>query len=170
MLNDAEHNEKIKEAIQQAAHQNPEASPSLQWEMIKIKAIETSISYSRIKAQNRHKELKDISDQIERLTNFLEMSSQEQCKEYESKIQSLNNQYDKLMKVKFHSSVFRSKCQFYSQGERSSKYYFGLEKHKYNKKNMMQILDSEGQLQSNPKKILDIQAAFFSHYTRKTPR
>ena len=61
------------------------------------------------------------------------------------------------MAIKTKGAIMRSKTKWYSDGERCSKYLFGLEKARYNNKVMSGIRLSTGQISHDPKVILDEQ-------------
>lgn len=48
----------------------------------------------------------------------------------------LTTEYQNLVEEKVQSSIFRNKCKWFLEGERSSRYFFALEKSNYNRKTM----------------------------------
>ena len=59
------------------------------------------------------------------------------------------------------SSAFRCKAKFYSEGECSSKYFFGMEKHNYVNKTMYSVRRQDGTLTKDYQEILNIQKDFY---------
>ena len=57
--------------------------------------------------------------------------------------------------------MFRSKVKWYELGERSSKYFYSLEKSRYNAKTCYKIIDDEGTEICNPDAILEEQRRFY---------
>ena len=57
--------------------------------------------------------------------------------------------------------MFRSKAKWYEEGERNTKYFFALEKAKYNAKTCFSIIDEQGSEHSNPSDILQLQKLFY---------
>ena len=57
--------------------------------------------------------------------------------------------------------MFRSKAQWYEEGEKSSKYFFSLEKAKYNAKTCYRLITDKGEELTSPHKILEEQRHFY---------
>lgn len=169
LLGDTKHNELIAQAIENASFRFQGENPALRWEMIKMQIVDASRSYSRIKASEKNQHLKELVTQIEWLTTQLEIDPDGEQEHIEAMLNTCKQDYNELMDQKVRGMLFRSKCRWYQEGERSSKYFFNLKKFKYNKKRMKQIFDCNGMLQSDPKKILDIQAAYFEKLYQRDP-
>lgn len=167
LLHDKEHNELIKSTIEATLHKYQDENPALQWEMIKMSAAAESLRFSKAKAAERNKNLRELNQSMEWWTSLLEIYPDGQQLEIEEKINSLKNRYNQIMNEKFKSSIFRSKCRWAEQGERSSKYYFNLEKNRYNQRNVKQLINNQGFVEENPRKILDLQAAYFKKLYNK---
>lgn len=161
LLDDPKHNELVIQAFHTAMHNNQNKNAAMQWEMAKMHMAQASSSYSKEKALNRNKRLKDLQFKIEWLTFQLEIDPGGNQLKIEQDLQEYKDEMNNILQVKFKGSLFRSKCQFYAEGERSSKYYFNLEKSRYNKKVVKQLFTPEKQLKKGVQDILDIQANFF---------
>ena len=57
--------------------------------------------------------------------------------------------------------MFRSKVKWYEEGEKSSKYFFSLEKARYNAKTCYKMIDDSGKEIDAPKEILNQQRTFY---------
>lgn len=139
LLNDQEHNNAVEMAFHHAVFVNADSNPALKWEMIKLGMIQASIDFARTKASVRNQKLKELNDDLDWLVTQLEIDPQGEQEIIETMIQHKKDQIQEIMEDKFCSLVFRSKCQFYAEGERSSKYYFNLEKSRYNNRSLTQI-------------------------------
>lgn len=162
LLNDQDHNELVRQAIQGALFRYRQEDPALKWELIKMEMAQASLTFAKQKALQRHKKLKDLQESIGWYTIQLEVDPQGEQERIETILHEKQFEYDQLLESKFRSAVFHSKSNWYEKGERSSKYFFNLEKARFNNRNMKQVFDVQGQLHSHPKEILDIQAAFFA--------
>ena len=58
--------------------------------------------------------------------------------------------------------MFRSKVKWYEEGEKNTRYFYSLEKIKYNAKTCFKTIDEEGHEIIEPHKILDIQKQFYT--------
>ena len=82
-------------------------------------------------------------------------------------LQATKLDLDELINEKIKGVVFRSKCRFYELGEVNSKYFYSLEKSRYNAKTCHTLFDEEGVLQTSVKKVLMIQEHFYQElYTK----
>ena len=63
--------------------------------------------------------------------------------------------------------MFRSKAKWYAEGERNTKYFFSLEKAKYNAKTCYKIITADQEEICNPEGILREQKQFYTHLYQK---
>ena len=96
--------------------------------------------------------LKSLEDEL--ATSFEDAS--DQVAETQRKI---NSYYEKRTK----GTIFRSRARWYGEGERSTKYFFNLEKLRYNQRTMFCLVKENGTMTKNQKEILDLQAKFYSN-------
>ena len=68
---------------------------------------------------------------------------------------------------KIQGVMFRSKAKWYELGERSSKYFFTLEKTKYNAKTCYKLINDQGSEIANPQEILQEQKKFYQELYSK---
>ena len=80
-----------------------------------------TIKYSKEKAKKVKSDLKELEEKIKILEKSLDMN----LEEYLTTKQNMEKFYDKLAE----GSIVRSKTQWYEEGEKSTKYFFNLEKH-----------------------------------------
>ena len=97
----------------------------------------------------------------------------EKVNEYEAKL-PLNEEEDKLYMTtkgeleekqlqRISGVMFRSKANWYELGEKGSKYFFALEKAKYNYKTCYKIIDENQQEIVDPQRILSNQKSFYQN-------
>ena len=58
--------------------------------------------------------------------------------------------------------IFRSKVRWHKEGERSSKYFFRLENHRYSYCTMNAIIKEDGTMTKKAKEILDAQRNYYT--------
>ena len=63
--------------------------------------------------------------------------------------------------------MFRSKAKWYELGERNTKYFFSLEKTKYNAKTCYKAFDESGNILTQPEDILRVQREFYESLYQK---
>ena len=143
-------NNKIDQLKQRTEH------PFTVWEELKSEV--QKIAKKTGKKAKREKQL-IISQLLEKVE---EMESHLPLNEHDDKIlvktkADLNQLVDENTK----GIIFRSKIRWQEFGERSSKYFFNLEKARYNSKTCQVIIDSEGTEHTND---IDILRAEYDHY------
>ena len=58
------------------------------------------------------------------------------------------------------ASIFRARARWYDEGEKNTKYFFRLEKQKYNNKTMYVLIREDGSISKNQKEILKMHSEF----------
>ena len=107
--------------------------PRLKWEFIKYKMRSFSITYSKNKARDRKAERLGLESKVNHLeSTFTTDTCEELKKEYEESKAKLEQLYDYFTQ----GAIIRSKCSWYEKGEKSTKYFLNLEKHR---KSMTQV-------------------------------
>ena len=81
----------------------------------------------------------------------------------------VTKEYENLVSVKTEGVMFRSKAQWYEQGETNTKYLYSLGKVNYNNKTMRKILLSKGTVATDEKRILLKQYKFYRKLYMSNP-
>ena len=162
LLQDMEFVQTMNKELDSTLMLTKEKAPQDRWETIKKRIKATTKKFSR----NRTNEEKLIISNLSEKVNEYEASfplGQEQDKIYEATKEELE---EKLMK-RISGVMFRSKAKWYEQGEKNTKYFFSLEKAKYNAKTCYKILNQEGKEITKPAEILSLQRDFYSELYKK---
>ena len=129
------------------------------WELLKYEISKYCteqtlyISKEKIKTiSNLQQHLKAVEDDI---VNTLENNSAE--------IQQVKNGINNFYEGKTKSSMFRCKAIWYGEGEKSSKYFFSLEKLRYNQRAMVCFVNPDGSISRKQKEILSRQSQFYQN-------
>ena len=101
--------------------------PRLKWGFLKYKMRSFSITYSKNKARDRKAERFGLESKVNHLeSTFTTDTCKEFKKEYEESKAKLQQLYDYFTQ----GAIIRSKCSWYEKGEKSTKYFLNLEKHR----------------------------------------
>ena len=73
---------------------------------------------------------------------------------------------EQLLMEKTKNQIFRTKTKWYEMGEVNSKYFFNLEKHRYNARLCNRIFTEDGRTLKNPQQILKEQENFYRNLYR----
>ena len=127
------------------------------WEWVKYNIRKESIIFSKQKAKQKRQQ----EDYLQSLINT--------CKEnYEldpslkkrNELMTQTSKLEELYDRKVEGMLTRSKLKWYEQGEKSTKYFFNLEKRNYEKKHIRRLLVKE-KIVTDPKAILMAQFDFY---------
>ncbi len=103
-----------------------------------------------------------LDKKIQRLeTNLASESDRYKIEKIHKDLNSANLELQKLVDEKTKSAMFRCRTKWYEDGEKSSKYFFNLEKSNFNKKVMNSTYLPDGTLSKDPDKILNEQRKFY---------
>ena len=89
---------------------------------MKFEIQKFTISYSKIRAENGRKVKNDLENKLKDLENNL--SNYDKLQKYNKIKSELQEIYEKFVEV----SKARSKCTWYEEGEKSTKFFLNLEK------------------------------------------
>ena len=136
--------------------------PSSKWEHLKERIKKSAQKYARKKAS----EQKLIISQLSEIVNNYE--EQFPLKEEEDQIyQESKTELEEILLEKSTSIMYRSKVRWHELGEKSTKYFYSLEKARYNAKTCYKIINSEQQEVTKPDEILEEQRKFYQELYSK---
>ena len=129
--------------------------PNSQWELLKKRVKNITIQFCKQNTSQDKLVISQLSEKVQ---------------EYESKL-PLTKEEDELLQItkaeledktleRIKGVMFRSKAKWYEEGERNSKYFFALEKIKYNSKTCFKIIKDDQEIE-DPGEILEIQKEFY---------
>ena len=134
------------------------------WERLKINCTKVAKNYSK-NASNGKKQL--LMNLYEYHTVMAEAEFSRGVQVAEENKLLIDSKVQELELEQMHSSVFRSRCTWAKHGERSSKYFFALEKRNFTNKTMFAVHLQNGEVCKNQKRILKEQRKFYEElYTR----
>lgn len=161
----------IKDEIEVLKSDSKSLPPHIRWDFCKAKLKESSINYSKQKAKKRRDALADLRNKLKSLqssiANFEGNTNELQVKLNE--MQDTKLALDLYALYEAEGAQVRSRVKWIEEGERNTKYFFGLEKSNFNKKCMRSLKDKTGKLCTSQDDIKQIQVDFYSElYREKT--
>jgi len=135
----------------------------LKWEFVKYEIRKFTCAYSKRKKYETTQKQKDLEHQLldleRNLTGQLDVN----------RYNDIKNQLQKIDDEKMQGYIIRSKVQWHEEGERSTKYFLGLEKNRAVKKHVQKLKLPNGQTTTNPKQILKVASNYYEKlYSDKT--
>ena len=130
------------------------------WDLIKYKIRQLSIKYGKEKARKKRKRITDIEASLKICEeNCSRCPSAENLEQFEI----LKLEYDSIYDDLAQGAIVRSKVTWYEKGEKSNKYFLNLESHKKANSSVRKVLNEDGVLVTDPKKVLYEIEKFYSN-------
>ena len=135
------------------------------WEILKYNIRVNTIYYSK----NKHKKKKDYEDTLNKELNKIDESlacnpSEELLKQKDEILEEIKNIED----YKIQGAAVRSRERWFEEGEKSSKYFFSLEKSNAKKTHIRKLKTNNNTYTVDQKNILDMQKTYYkSLYEQK---
>ena len=159
LLNDKQFTNTMEHNLKRAIADSAQLDIFEKWEMIKSEARTVSQNYAKQKKKIEHCNETNLKKSVNILrTELVHAIDKEQII---NAINSIEAELDQYSMQRVNSSIFRSKVRFAKDGEKNSKYFFGLEKRNYFNKNMRAVKDQNGHLITDQSKILKEQCNFY---------
>ena len=86
-----------------------------------------------------------------------------------SLLEKTKQDYEDLISEAAKGAIFRSKCRWYNEAEKSTKYFFNLEKNRVGSKCMSLLKNEDGSEVTNPELILEKQREFYARLYTADP-
>ena len=126
------------------------------WEILK-KRIRSSVNrFARREASQKKLVIAQLHEIINELESQVPLSIDNCELLHKSKLD-----LQELLNERIQGVIFRSRAKWYAEGDRSSKYFFNLEKNRSKEKSCLQLVNEEGQIITNVHKILEEQRKFY---------
>lgn len=164
-LNHKEYKARINDTINKVVVEERQVSPDVLWDLLKNAIINESISYAIEYNKQSKSEFLDLCNKLHELLN----QNYWDHEHVSQQIIEVQNKLENHIEAKTRSAIFRSRARWHIEGERSSKYFFALEKTNYNKKVMQAIRLQDNTITNNHKAILREQARFYRNLCKSSP-
>lgn len=160
LMKNQEYNEQVRAIIQDEISSN-HSSIFLNWEMIKLKVRGFSIQYATGKKKEKNKKRDELQKQLNTLEQKLSTAEPEKQLDTEAEIARVKFQIQEIDQEYTNFASVRNKANWLQGGERNSKYFFAMEKARYNRKCISRLSMPDGEISSNLKEILNEQKTFY---------
>ena len=126
------------------------------WERIKKRVKSATIAFTKQTQNDNYIVINQLFEYTSHQEAKFPLTQAEMVLYTESK-----KELESLLMEKISGTIFRSKAKWYAEGDRSSKYFFNLEKNRAINKTCKQIFDKQGNLVGELSKVLEIQREFY---------
>jgi exonuclease III len=149
---------------------SPDWTPDKAWDFIKagLHSIAYSMSRKEISIQAKHK--KELQDKLTSLKlNLPNLLTQEEIETCNKNIFDTETELERIFEDEADKLVFISGLKWRENGEKSSKYFFGLAKKRQDESAVVMLRDEQDVPQTKLSKIMDIAKTFYQKlYELKT--
>ena len=157
LVNDESYVKSLKENIENWRSEIEEVNGSrLKWEYLKYKKRDFTIVFSKSKHKQINEAEKYLTNNLKILEEKIDLDDEELVEYNEIK-----SKQEEHISEKTRGSLLRSKTQWYEEGEKSTKYFFNLEKRNADKKHIKKLISENGNIISNPTEILKAEQHFY---------
>ena len=157
LVNDESYVKSLKENIENWRSEIEEVNDSrLKWEYLKYKIRDFTIIFSKSKHKQINEAEKYLTNNLKILEEKIDLDDEELVEYNEIK-----SKLEEHISEKTRGSLLRSKTQWYEEGEKSTKYFFNLEKRNADKKHIKKLISENGNIISNPTEILKAEQHFY---------
>ena len=133
--------------------------------MVKLKVREKSISYAASQKSATTKRENELENAITVLQKQLDMANDNEPENQSiiERINLLKRDLEKIIEHRTKGAIFRSKSQWYNEGERNTKYFLNLEKRHFKQGTISQLKINETDFVTSDKAILSECESFYKH-------
>ena len=103
---------------------------------------------------------KELEKQLIEIDNQLNVSTTEYVQE---KYESVKKELREIDKVKTDGLIVRSKIKYFEEGEKSTAFFFSLEKANSKKRNITKLKDENGYVITEKDEILKMQKSYYEN-------
>ena len=131
--------------------------PKDRWSIIKMRIKKSTVNFSRNKNRQEQYVIAELTEKVNEYEDNMPLEQNDYLL-YSKTKQDL----EEKMEEKVKGMIFRSKVKWYELGEKGSKYFFSLEKARYNAKTCYKLINEEGHEMLLTQDILNEQRKFYS--------
>ena len=141
------------------------------WEQVKDCIVKTCKTISIENAAQARRDFDNISKRLEQATERLNTKlSSVETEATEAEIAMCNSELNVHIQRRIDGARTRSQIKWYEQGECSSKYFFRLEKVKYQNKTLKAVMREDNSITHDERQILAEQAKFYRKLYTSNPK
>ena len=137
----------------------------VQWDWIKYNIRKETIQHSKVKARQRRERMIMIENKLklaeEKVAEIPTIANQ-------TELENLKIEYEKEYEYISRGAITRSHASWYEKGEKNNKYFLNLERNNKRKSTIRKVESADGNVTTNPKKIMDELYSFYSDLYSET--
>ena len=170
LLQDENYIEKMNEVLEDIL-KTPFEGVQKKWDFLKYKVKSETVKFSKIKKNSEKNKLEAMERKGRRLQDQIDEKVTSDTFNIEQNIEELQyikGEINLLCEQRTRGAMIRSRVNWYLYGEKSSKFFFKLEKYNSTKKNRYALQKDNGEITYNMQEILKLQYEFYKRlFTEK---
>ena len=146
-------------------------NPSYVWEKVKEAIVRECEQILVDRAQKLNSDIKELHKYLNRIQEQIrsENVSNVECEVLHEQFSDYEKNLKSILGNKTEGAQIRSKIKYYELGEKTTKYFYGLERTKYKNKTPRAVLCANNMITRNEKKILAEQQKFYKKLYSSNP-
>ena len=156
LLKDKDYIKLVKRSITKTVENNKESNRSMLWDIIKMNIRGETITFCSYKKRERQKHENELLQEIEILEN------EDETDENIEKLAILRASLEDYLKLKVEGAAIRARVEWVEEGEKNSKFFLNLEKHRSQNKTISQLKLANGDILTESSDILNEQYRFYN--------
>ena len=138
------------------------------WMYLKKECSDFAKQFSRNRVKERDLIISQLSEKILEMEHKISKSYND--KDYKI-LENSKTEIEELLLEKARGTIFRTKANWYEQSETSSRYFYNLEKRRYNSRVCNKVIDENSKQEiDKPEDILEAQRQYFQDLYRSDPK
>ena len=154
-LSEMKYTQMINREINLVLESCTQKSRAVTWEILKARIKKASIEYARGRTSESKLVIANLSEKVNEYQSNFPLTKEDDDILAKTKMDLENRMLDRAK-----SMLFRSKVRWYEEGEINTKYFYSLEKARYNAKTCHKILCERGEL-TRTEDILEEQRLYY---------
>ena len=165
-LTEIDHVNRIRDVIKKTHEEyqyDDIVNRALLWEMMKLKIREQSIKYATAKKAKMSRREEELEEEIISLQNYIEsnqINPNDKTKTF-GILEARKSELEKIIEYRTKGSTLRSRCRWYNEGEKNTKYFLNLEKRHFKQEAITQLKVDDENFVTTDKEILNQCEAFY---------
>jgi len=160
LLNDEGYVKLVREHINKWKEQYNLENCNLKWELIKYETKKLSIEYSKKRRKEQNNKKKELEEELD----YLENQEFENKESIFNRIEIIKEELKLIYNKEAQGAIIRSRTQWVEEGEKSTAYFFNLEKSNAIKKNIRKIKDNNKEISDQESILIYIENYYKNLY------
>ena len=161
IINDEDYVTGILEEKNKWLEESDQLDARNKWEYLKYKIRQFSIKLSKCKAKERRDKEKDLNLKLQQLQNEIDEITNPEDEKLQEEYEQIKAALEEIDEYKTEGLIIRSKINWFEKGEKSTKYFLGLENSHFKKKHMCKLQSEDGTVTTDNTEILKLQRQFY---------